>query len=356
MANKAKEAPHPHELLEGMSLNNGWKVLQKIDRPDEGTGGFFSCGYIVERAEGQRGYLKALDFFSRLPESSDPARDLEPLISAFNFERDLLNRCKSSGLSRVITALDDGAVTVPSVPSPAKVQYIIFELAEGDVRTQIAQADKLDLAWAFRSLHHMAIGLEQLHSINVAHQDLKPSNVLLFEGSTSSKLADLGRAAAKGEEPPHYDAQVAGDYSYAPPELLYGATPGSWDAKRMGCDAYLLGSMIASLFTAVAMTPLVMMGLETRFHWSQWHGTYEEVLPYIRVAFYEALEYIAGELPSEFKDEILETLTQLCDPDPALRGHPRDRSAQVGNQYSLQRYISKFDLLAAKAEVLLLRK
>src|SRR3989442_7348914 len=110
---------NPHELLEGMTLKNGWRVLKRLDRPESGTGGCFSCGYIVERSDGQRGYLKALDFFSRLPVSDDPARALEPLLKAFNFERDLLNRCNAHRLSHVVMALDDGAVTVPGVPPPS---------------------------------------------------------------------------------------------------------------------------------------------------------------------------------------------------------------------------------------------
>lgn len=347
---------YPHELLSGLSLKNGWRVIQKLERSVESSGGTFSCGYIVERSDGQRGYLKALDFFSRLPESDDPARDLEPLILAFNFERDLLDRCKAKHLSRVITAFDDGAVTVQGMPPPSTVQYIIFELAEGDIRTQMNQADELDIAWALRSLHQMAVGLQQLHSISVAHQDLKPSNVLLFAGRTSSKLADLGRAAAEGQKPPHYGYDVAGDYSYAPPELLYGTVLNTWEAKRMGCDAYLLGSMISSLFTTVAMTPLIMMGLDPRFHWTSWAGTYEDVLPYIRAAFCDALAYVAEEFPLEFKGELTEIVAQLCEPDCSLRGHPQDRSVRSGNPFSLERYVSKLDLLATKAEFRFLRR
>lgn len=341
---------YPHELLEGMSLQNGWRVVEKLAKPDAGSGGAFSCGYIAEHSDGQRGYLKALDFFSGLPESDDPARALEPLLKAFNFERDLLDRCRAKGLSRVVIALDDGAVTVPDVPGPSTVQYIIFELAEGDVRTQMARADALDVAWALRSLHQMAVGLQQLHSISVAHQDMKPSNVLLFNDLKSSKLADLGRAAAKGEESPHYHLLVAGDCGYAPPELLYSAEPRSWEARRLGCDAYLLGSMIASLFTTVAMTPLVMMGLEPRFHWRQWPGSYEEVLPYVRAAFSDAVTYVAEEFPPDFNSDLTEALQQLCEPDPSLRCHPKDRRPRSGNPYSLQRYVSMFNLLATTAE------
>ena len=150
----------------------------------------------------------------------------------------------------------------------------------------------------------MAVGLQQLHSLNVAHQDIKPSNVLLFENFKSSKLADLGRAAAKGVEPPHYDFPIAGDWSYAPLELLYGAIPVSWEGKRVGCDLYLLGSMVASLFTGVAMTPQIIIGLDLRFRWTTWHGSYEDVLPYLRVAFYEAIEYVSDEFPAHFRSAL----------------------------------------------------
>ena len=211
---------YPHELLEGIALKNEWKAVKRLERSESSSGGAFSCGYLAERSNGEHGYLKALDFFSRLSEKEDPARILAPLLDAFNFERDLLNKCRNSRLSRVVTALDDGSVTVPNLPPPATVQYIIFELAEGDIRKQMEKADQLDTAWVLRSLHHLALGLQQLHSMNVAHQDLKPSNTLLFDDLKTSKLADLGRAAAKGIEPPHYDFPVAGDWSYAPLELL----------------------------------------------------------------------------------------------------------------------------------------
>ena len=72
-----------------------------------------------------------------------------------------------------------------------------------------------------RSLHHIAVGLQQIHGQGIAHQDLKPSNVLVFNGN-NSKIGDFGRSAYKGHIPPHENNNVAGDLTYAPPELLYG--------------------------------------------------------------------------------------------------------------------------------------
>jgi len=173
--------------------------------------------------------------------------------------------------------------------------------------------------------------------------------VLLFDEERGSKLADLGRAAMKGTDPPHYQSTPAGDYSYAPPELLYGHLGGSWDERRRGCDAYHLGSMIASLFTTVAMTPLVMMGLEEKFRWYEWGDSFDAVLPILRPAFAEAVEYVAAELPLEYRSPLAQALRELCEPDPRLRGHPKDR-ARIGSNFSLIRYVSLFDRLARSAE------
>lgn len=347
-----------HHLLEGKNLNNGWKVIQRLDRPESATGGFFSWGYLVEHSDGRRGYLKAFDFFSRVNwDDNNWPVELEHLLREFNYEEQLLKICKNRRLSRVVAAIDSGAVIIQEVEHPSNnVRYIIFELADGDVRNQIDQTDRLDVLWVLLTLHSLTLGLNQLHSINIAHQDLKPSNALLFDGLKSAKLGDLGRATRKDVESPNDILDIAGEESYAPPELIYKNLPKTWEARRMGCDAYLLGSMIASLFTMVPMTPLILMGLDKRFLPSNWHGSYEEILPYIRLGFSKAVDYVSQEfevagLTGEIKDRLTEALIQLCDPDPALRGHPSDRRMQWGNQFSLQRYINLFDLLAKKAAI-----
>ena len=48
-------------MLKGRELPGGWRVIEKIERDPDATGGHFSVGYIVER-NGSRGYLKALDY------------------------------------------------------------------------------------------------------------------------------------------------------------------------------------------------------------------------------------------------------------------------------------------------------
>ncbi len=204
-------------MLAGKELTGGWRVIESIPRGQGATGGNFSAGYIVESESGDKAFLKAIDFSAAFADD-DPAVALQTLTEAFNFERDILALCKERRLDRVVIALAEGRVDVEEAPSPSVVQYLIFELADGDIRSQAIQSRRFELAWRSRSLHHISTGLLQLHGSRVAHQDLKPSNVLVF-GSNSSKIADVGRASSETRESPFDELPVAGDLNYAPPEL-----------------------------------------------------------------------------------------------------------------------------------------
>ena len=83
-------------------------------------------------------------------------------------------------MSRVVTAIADGSVTVNIGGTSEVVQYLIFEKADGDARSFLNASSAFDLAWSLRALHHVTVGLRQMHQSRMAHQDLKPSNVLLF--------------------------------------------------------------------------------------------------------------------------------------------------------------------------------
>ena len=276
------------------------------------------------------------------------------MTTAFNFERDLLEDCRQRNLSRIIRAIEVGKVNVDPQNPFTVVEYLIFELANGDVHSVIAVDHSFEEAFVLRTLHQVAVGLRQLHGLGIAHQDVKPSNVLVFD-TGGSKVGDLGRASKQGLVAPHDSVPVPGDFTYAPLELLYGHVEPDWNRRRFGCDGYLLGSMIVFFFANASMTALVEAELPNSLHWSRWNGPYAEILPHLRHALNEALEKINRNIPKHLQREIVGIIRQLCDPDPALRGHPTERRGH-GNQLSLERYVSKFDLLAQKAEWQLKRK
>ncbi len=239
----------PRENLEGIKLDDGWTVGQRLIVRGASRG-IFSAGYQVKNEQGRTAFLKAIDFYEA-GFQPDPARALEPLIETFNFERDVLAMCKDKNLDRVVRYITDGKVML----NGHAVQYLILELADRDIRGQIDLLRRVDLAWQLRALHHIATVIKQLHGLRIAHQDLKPANVLVF-GDTV-KVGDLGKASHPDYSPPHDDEDLPGDRSYSPPELLYDHRLPDWKRRRFGADLYLLGSMIVFMFTRASMTALI---------------------------------------------------------------------------------------------------
>ena len=337
----------PAERLAGRQLANSWSVVRRIERQRSATGGSFSTSYIVRSQDGREAFLKAMDYHRAL-QSADPAGALQLMTTAYTFERRLLQRCIDRKLSRIVRVLDFGTIPAVEGDPSSVVEYLIFELAHGDIRSFMERIDAYESAWTLRTIHEVAAAIQQLHSVRIAHQDLKPSNVLIFE-QDHSKLADLGRAADADGVSPHDELQIAGDRSYAPPELLYGQVSVDWVQRRLGCDMYLFGSLIVFFCMGVSITHLLLARLPRQMRPGVYGGTYAEILPQIEHEFSNVVRELKNEIHVEYADEIVRMVKQLCNPDPERRGHPRSIISS-GNQYSLERYVSILGNLARRAE------
>ena len=341
---------NPANCLAGMTLNDGWHVVELIKRPPQSTGGHFSVGYKVRRNEVEA-YLKALDFKAAF-QSPDVARSLEAMVSAYNFERNLLAKCKERRMRYVVSPVADGSIDVPGLSSFNKVLYIIFELADGDIRNIMSKMQTFDLAWCLRSLHNIAAGLQQLHQGGIAHQDLKPSNVLIFKVNTS-KISDLGRASDKTIPFTTDELQIPGDINYAAPELSYGYRFTNEFEFRYAADVYHFGSLFFFYFSGLSATQALNAKFRRIVGERNTNSNFEVDLPYLQRAFAEALcdlEKDIRVITEDYALEIIDMVIGLCDPDPRRRGHPKNILNKF-NQYGMHRYISKLDLLARKVEL-----
>ncbi len=342
------QIPAPPALsLAGLELPHGWTVQKRVERPQNATGGHFSHGYIARHINGAIGYLKALDIRQAM-QGPEPMASLNLLTQSFHHECELCLRCGRHSLSRVVRSIAQGTVHTNPQDPYSLVPYLIFEMAQSDIRHWLDFEERFDLAWLLRVGHHVAVGLSQLHRIGIAHQDLKPSNVLFFH-PRHIKIADLGRASARDLDAPHDSVNCAGHRSYAPPELLYGHMPQDWATRRFGCDAYLLGSFLCFLLTRLNMTGLLAHYIPTQLRWTVWAGPYADVLPFLQDAFGRALDAVDSDCPPTLRPHLRPMVAALCDPDPMRRGHPVSKRFS-GNPYALDRFISELDLLAAKAE------
>lgn len=334
--------------LLGLELENGWKVTAHLARHPNGTGGTFSQSYVVEK-DGRHGFLKAFDFWQAFEPGVDTAEHIQILTASYNHEREVLSHCGDRGLSHVVLAVGHGSVQVPNLGSmEGRVFYLIFEMADGDVRVQMDTKSAFDALWCMRAMKDVSLGLLQIHREMIAHQDTKPSNVLAYAGPVF-KVADFGRSSRRGHAAPHDSMNVAGDSGYAPPELLYGFIHTDFMPRRVGCDLYMLGNLAAFLFSGVNVTARLFAHLDVQHHPYSWAGTYEEVLPYLRNAFASVLAELSPLFDVSVRDNMVRIVSELCNPDVGQRGHPKG----VGrySQYSLERYVSQFDLLEKRLAV-----
>ncbi|GGR27292.1 protein kinase domain-containing protein [Deinococcus ruber] len=316
----------------------------------DGSQGAFSVGYLVQHPAGHLGFLKAVDLSATFQELNVTVA-LQEVTERHNFEVALLESCWH--LSRVVSAITHGQVRVAGALVP--VPYVILERADADVRAHLS-THTCDAAWILRCLHHITVGLRQLHSARFAHNDLKPANVLLFS-AVGAKLGDLGKAVDEVGRSPFTEERFPGEYQYAPPEVLYlEQQPDLW-LHRLRCDLYQLGGLMTFLFTQRHFNDYLYaaldLSLRSGFLGGPVLGEFPQVLPYLLEAFDRALAQIAvdlrSSLPAALIPEVIRSLRELCFPDPARRGHPRH--VQGRHAANLEQYVSLFNRLAVEAEL-----
>lgn len=345
-----------HSLL-GRTLSRGWNVVKKVEKEPGSTGGFFSVCYMVER-HNEIAFLKALNFnaFFQLFPGKGIVKILQEQTNAFEFEKNLLLKCKNHNLTKVSMILDEGEELLEGFAIP-NVPYLIFEVAEGDIRSNIKFTNNLDLVWKTKSLHDIAVGLEQLNKLEISHQDLKPSNVLLYNDSSVSKIGDLGRSLCSTIPAPHDDGfSFTGQINYSPPEYLYNYIEPDWLKRVRLTDMYLFGSLITYYFIGINMTALLFKHLDPRFRWTVFKDGFEPAKDYLLHAFSKSIADIRTTLGSkDFADDLIEIIEYCSNPIPEKRGH-RKNITESGNKYSYKRIISKLDLIRTRAELKLYKR
>lgn len=337
--------------LQGVVLKDYWTVIAMDPRLATQTGGSFSVCYLVSDPSGKLAYLKALDFAGAL-QSPDPARAIESLVEQFNFERDLLDYCLGQQMSRVVRAVDHGTVKLGDGFSDV-VQYIVFEPAEGDLRKLINGFGEIDEAWAVTIVHQTAVGLSQLHAREIAHQDLKPSNVLSFDGPANAKIADLGCASRSGIQSPRDYLKIPGARAYAAPELVFGRFDPDWRTRRIAPDLFQLGSLACFLYTGLFMLPSILNRLPIDFRpkgfGGNFSGSFNDALPFVQDAYVRFLSEVRPQFFGIVGDGVYEMMTKLCSPEPENRTAGGPKWAGT-SRYSLAPFISRLANLAAKAQ------
>jgi eukaryotic-like serine/threonine-protein kinase len=339
--------------LEGLTIDN-WKIIKKRIKTKEDHSGAFSSGYEVKNIKDNRlGFLKAMNYqyaFSALKPGVSSTVFLEELTANYNYEKELLELCNEKRMSRIVAAIGYGEYTEAGEMFP--VPYLIFEIADDSLKN-IKSKKSLDRAWKLGAIHGFLVGLSQLHKQKIVHQDIKPSNILIF-GKNASKLSDLGNATRYGKQSPMWNGDGhCGDKTYAPIELLYHYCSPHWETRRLGADLFMAGGIITYLFTDSTFLSLLAGNLPETYKPYRFGGSFEEVKPHLMVAYYKTLAELEDKIDMPYKIELIEIIGQLSHPIPEERGLPKGKGFFTSlRQYSLDRYISIIDRLAKKVELI----
>lgn len=345
------------ETLHGQKLKTDWLVTEQIGQTPGQTPGQFSVTYKCQSSEGRTAFMKVSDLSKVLDSNpNDVMGNILRATTAHNFERQVLEHCTGNSMDRVVTAIDFGSKQATFAGQIDVLFYLIFELAEGDLRSRVENRPAFNLGWIVSALHDFCVGVSQLHSGSIYHNDIKPANGLVF-GDLDNKIADLGRATTPLFQVSHDGLQCAGDRRFAPPEQLYpiGTTTKGFDkfALFRAGDLYNLGSLAHYLITGRSITIEIIGRLphemRPRSFGGGWTDTIDTILAHWHSRFVDLLDEATEALPDEWPTpmqlefkKLLALIRQLCEPDVRQRGHPM----QIGreNQFDLQRYISALDL------------
>ncbi|TGG94860.1 hypothetical protein E4656_00050 [Natronospirillum operosum] len=230
----------PSTSLTGETTECGWHITEKISQKSS-TGGNFCTQYIVINEDGRKAFLKAMDLKSVMQKD---LQDIQGLIGEYLFERNILYLCKEENMTKIVTPLSSGEITSKKYSPPLnRVFFIVFELADSDFRTRYIEREGTNWIDFFRSVKHVCIAAEQLHRAGIAHQDIKPSNVLNFYEDNTTKVADLGRVIDENGMSPFNNFEYAGDMTYAPIEIRHRHVVDEFSFRILS-DMHSIGSLI----------------------------------------------------------------------------------------------------------------
>lgn len=353
------KSPTPAQLLQGITLPSGWALVERLKQTPGSSGSNFGTGYKAQRVvdgKTENAFVKAMDL-ARAFGAPDPFAEMFKLTAESEFERRALEHCKDRRLSRLIQLISWEYVNLDPARNPLnQVLCLIMEIGDGDIRKQLTRVGALPTSAILHVLEDTALGMAQLHRNGIAHQDVKPSNVISMTDMSNTannlfKVADLGRIVRKGMTGPYDTYSWPGDGNYKPPERWYSFVPPQWPDAREASDAYMLGSLACFLFCGVPMQPLLEREIPASMLPGTWSGGYNDSLIQILRSKQASIlaTTIAPTINEKVRDGVIDIIKELVEPDPLKRGDKRAR-AQTGAP-GLDRFQSRFKQLRLRAAI-----
>jgi hypothetical protein len=230
VAAESAEHPLPSWIPPRRTLG-GFYVLKSL-----GKGGVGSV-FVVKRIE-ERNDPEAESFALKVPEyDAQAARHMSEtdFLRMFQSEASaLLSLPLHTNLARFVT------FDLAARPKPV----LVMELVDGVTMETLLARRQLTAKAALELVDGLLAGLEAMHSVEVAHLDLKPTNVVM-RGGKEPVLVDFGLAG-------RHIRLGCGSGAYGAPEI-WGYTTGDGPMSPLPADVYAAACLIYEALTAQAL-------------------------------------------------------------------------------------------------------
>lgn len=349
--------------LKGKTIG-GWLVGDQIVNTD--VTAKYALFHEVSK-DGNNAIMKVLNYDKCLNANYlDGAKDQNDLLAreteAFHFETELSKACAGSHMGNVIRYLDSGELKLDGY-AVRNVAYIVYEVSDGKIGDFLKFSSKADLVadlgilvGKLKSLHQVTKGVKQLHTHLIAHHNITPQSIEVFDSESLYKIGGLHKSRTRQAllNSPVAAKLFDGDYTYAPPEAFFSYKISEEMSTYYQIDSYMLGNLIVYYLSSMNLTTLINQKCPCKLiEWASKGAEYQQVLPDIRKAFYEALDEIKASIcVKELREPIIEIIEGLCNPAPEERGYS-GRNGRVRANADLQRVLTKLDVLYRKAQLIL---
>jgi hypothetical protein len=342
--------PAANELV-GITLCDRWEVRNLLHAGQQETGGNFGVGYVVyDLVDKQDRFLKVVDYRARMRHISQLAQ----LLKEAEFEVAVQKYCTDKRMSKVVKMIANGELVFRRTADAEEYTFlaIVMEKGEGDIKDHVHYAPNQSPYWKLSVLRDVALAILQIERANLAHNDVKPSNVIRFKSNGDShlvKLGDIGRVVRKDGQGPFDGMDWAGDPRHKPIETLYGWKEPEWQNRRTAADAYMLGNLMSYLFVGASVTERIVNSLSPEYRPGTYMGGFRQVLDVVRHTWLSIVEtQIAPAFPAELRDELKNIFCWLTEPDPRERG---DKSARRTGMIGMDRIHSRLVRLSLDAQI-----
>ena len=121
------------KALKGQVLEHGWKILGRKVKSLGATGACHSVGFTAEHSDGRKAFVKVME------PTPDPTlkgreqlKELERRLAVFIYEGELMEKCLTRRIRRVIKAIGQGSIAIKGFPN--EIHYMLLQLADNDLR------------------------------------------------------------------------------------------------------------------------------------------------------------------------------------------------------------------------------